>query len=379
MRFMTFKRLVALLGPALLLPLVLAACGDADPTPTPVIIEREVIREVEVPGETQIVEVEVPVEVQRRVVILVTPTPGPTSTPRPKKTLIFSDLNWNSAQEQNAIARFIIENGYGYPTDAIFGDTISLWTGLLNGDTNISMEIWLPNQQEVWDKAIKAGEVVPLGGSLADNWQSMFVIPKYVADANPDLKAMSDIPAYKDLFTTVDSKGKAALVTCIPGWQCEQVNAEKLAAYGLGDDIELINPGSGAGLDASIRGAYEKGDNWLGYYWGPTQIAAELDLVVLEEPDYSDACWAADKACAYPTASIFIAIHPDVTGAAPDVVDFLRDWDFSAGAFIAAETYMSENDATFAETAIWYLQNNQDVWTQMVPSDVADKVIAALP
>ena len=46
---------------------------------------------------------------------------------------------------------YIVEHGYGYPvdTDVKFGwhDTPSN-QDLLNGDTQVTIEIWLPNQQE---------------------------------------------------------------------------------------------------------------------------------------------------------------------------------------------------------------------------------------
>ena len=43
------------------------------------------------------------------------------ATGEPRKTIIFSDLNWTSAQVQNRIAQYIVEKGYGYPTEVVFG------------------------------------------------------------------------------------------------------------------------------------------------------------------------------------------------------------------------------------------------------------------
>ena len=37
-----------------------------------------------------------------------------------KEPIVFSDLNWTSAQVQNRIAQYIVEEGYGYPTDVVF-------------------------------------------------------------------------------------------------------------------------------------------------------------------------------------------------------------------------------------------------------------------
>ena len=84
------------------------------PTATPLIKEVpvEVIKEVPVE-----VTREVPVEVTKEVPVEVLVASEPTA----KKTIIFADLPWDTAQIQNAIARRIAEDGYEYPTDAVSG------------------------------------------------------------------------------------------------------------------------------------------------------------------------------------------------------------------------------------------------------------------
>ena len=133
--------------------IALVACGDAA-TPEPRVIEvtkvvtetvtETVVETKEVPVEvtkivtetvieTRDVPVEVPVEVtkvvtetvvetvpvtqivERTVVVEATPAP-----PAAKDTIIFGDLNWPSALLQNRIAQYIVEHGYGYPTDVKF-------------------------------------------------------------------------------------------------------------------------------------------------------------------------------------------------------------------------------------------------------------------
>ncbi len=335
-----------------------------------VVVEKEVMVEGETVVETVVVEREVVVEKEVMVEVEVTAEVE-------KSLIVFSDLNWTSAEIQTRIAKYIVEHGYGYPTDTISGDTISLWQGLINNDTDVTMEIWLPNQQEVWDEALEAGTVVDVGKSLEDNWQG-FVIPQYIKDANPDLVSVADIPDHMDLFVTPDSNGKARLVTCIPGWQCEVVNANKIVAYGLEDTVELVNPGSGAALFADLESSYARGDAWIGYMWGPTKPSAELDLYILEEPAYSEECWADDQGCAYPTAEIKIAVHETLIERAPELVQFFRRWDFTAQTHIATEAWMNDNNETPDTAAIYYLQNFGDIWSEFVPEDIAARVNAAL-
>lgn len=334
-------------------------------------VTREVQVAVEVTREVEVtVEVEKEVVVEKQVMVEVT-------APVEKDLITFSDLNWPSAEIQTRIAKYIVEHGYGYPTDTVSGDTISMWEGLINNDTDVTMEIWLPNQQEVWNEAIETGVVLDVGKSLEDNWQG-FVVPQYVRDANPGLVSVTDLPDHMDLFVTPDSKGKARLVTCIPGWECERVNANKVVAYGLDDSVELVNPGSGAALFADLEATYARGENWLGYLWGPTKPSAELDLYILEEPGYTDECWADDQGCAYPTAEIKIAVHESLIERAPDLVQFFRRWNFTAATHIDTETWMTQNNESPDEAALYYLENFGDVWKGFVPDDVAERVNAAL-
>jgi hypothetical protein len=58
--------------------------------------------------------------------------------------IIFANLNWDTAGMQNAIARFIVENGYGYPTDSIpdLPDRADdVWKSLVNGSINVCLEL----------------------------------------------------------------------------------------------------------------------------------------------------------------------------------------------------------------------------------------------
>ncbi len=308
-------------------------------------------------------------------------TPAPTrasqeATPEPEKdTIIFSDLNWPSAEIQARVAAYIVEHGYEYPTELVTGDTVSLWAALVNNDTHVTMEIW-PAQQE-WLEDVDEGTLVALGTSLDTGWEA-WVIPQYLKDEHPGLVSVTDIPEYADLFVTADSRGKARFVTCIPGWACEQVNAAKVEAYGLADVVDLLNPGSGAGLFADLEAAYARGEPWIGYMWHPTPLSVSLDLYILEEPPYSDECWASTKACAYPEAKVLIMVNSSLPPRAPEVIEFLEKWEFKAADQVATEIWMDENNEDTDAGALWYLQNYREAWASFVPAEVAEKVDAAL-
>jgi glycine betaine/proline transport system substrate-binding protein len=329
-------------------------------------------------GDTEIQTVEVQVEVTKEVEVV---------PEKDKRELVFAGLNWDSALVQNGVARYIVEHGYGYPTSHIEGSTIPLFQGLRKGDIDISMEIWLPNQQAAWNEAIRDGEVISVGRSLADNWQSTFVIPGYVADANPGLVSAQDLKKdeYKDLFTEPDSGGKAVLIGCIGSWGCRAVNEGQIEAYGLTDFVELRDPGTSGALAAAIEGAFLKEDPILFYYWGPTKLAFELDFRILDQPDISE-CADGDPAngCEFPVANILVGMNAALAADAPELIAFFQNWDWSAGNQLAADGWYGDNkdnydtsEEAYSATGVWYLKNNE-AWKSWVPADVLANVEAAL-
>ena len=328
--------------------------------------------------EVQTVIVEKPVTVIEKVVETVVVMQMEEAAP--KETIVFSDLNWTSAQVQNRIAQYILENGYGYPTDVILGATIPNFQGFQKGDIHVTMEIWLPNQSLGWEKALEIGDVVSVGTSLVGDWQSTFVIPKYVADANPGLKTPQDLlkPEYQELFSTADSRGKARLVACVIGWSCEVVNTEQIEAYGLTDAVHVISAGSQEAMFAEVYAAYAKEEPWLGYMWGTGDPGLKLDLVRLEEVPYTKECWDADKACAFDTSLVLVAVHKSLLPRAPDVVAMLQNWEFSIDIYKSIFQWTDANPGSEAsEAAVWFLNNNK-VWESWVTPEAAAKVNAAL-
>ena len=79
--------------------------------------------------------------------------PGPV----PGDTIVFADLNWQSAMIQNRIAQYLVEKGYGHPTAATFGATLPLFQGLRNGDVDVNLEVWVTNQP-AWSRPSRRGK-----------------------------------------------------------------------------------------------------------------------------------------------------------------------------------------------------------------------------
>ena len=132
-------------------------------------------------------------------------------------TIIFSDLNWTKCTDPEPYRPVYCGEGlWAIPRTLFSGSTLPLFQGLRKGDTHVTLEIWLPNQDEAWYEALGNGEVVELGASLGKDWQSFFVIPAYLQEEYPDLDSVEDLKdeKFKELFASGRDgrKGASCLV-----------------------------------------------------------------------------------------------------------------------------------------------------------------------
>jgi len=297
-----------------------------------------------------------------------------------KPTLVFADLTWDSAFFHNRVAGFILENGYGYEVDSIPGSTTPLFAGLAAGEIDISMEIWMDNQKEAVDEAIDAGQVVDLGRNFGDSWQG-WLVPTYMIE-DGDLPAdisVDNISDYWDLFQDPEDPTMGRFYNGDPGWACTGIDIIKFETYGLNENFNIFNAGSTEALNASLVSAYESHEPWFGYYWSPTYLLGQLDMTVVAEPSYDQAAWDENYGCAYTDVPVHIVVNTELIDKAPDVVAFLTKYETTTAMINASLAYMDDNEASFEEAAVWFLQEYESTWTQWVPDDIASKVKAALP
>lgn len=308
------------------------------------------------------------------------------------RPVVFADLDWDSNRLHTAIARYIIEQGYGCATDSIPGSTIPLLTGLTRGDVDVTMEIWTNNLPEVWAKALADNKVVELSVNFPDAVQGWYV-PRYLLEGDPkrgieprapDLKSVFDLPRYKTLFRDPEEPGKGRFYNCILGWQCEVVNTKKLKVYGLDEHFTNFRPGTGEALAAAIASAYKRAKPFVAYYWEPTWVTGNYDLVMLEEPPYNEAQWKILKdednpkvATAYPKVGVIVGVNQRFYSEAPKLSAFLDNYQTSSSLISELLAHMEANKLSEQEAAVYFLKTKPTIWTPWVPEAIASQVKAS--
>jgi glycine betaine/proline transport system substrate-binding protein len=301
-----------------------------------------------------------------------------------------ADMNWGSASVAANVDKIILEKGYNCSVQLVAGDTMPTYTSLdEKAQPDMAPEFWVNSVRTPLDKAATEGRLVIGAEILADGAIEGWWIPKFIADAHPDIKTVQQALQHPELFPAPDNPNKGAVTNCPMDWSCQVSTANLFRALGAQDkNFELVNTKSAAGLDTSIANAFEKKIGWLGYYWAPTAILGKYEMVKLsfdvphDRADW-DACTAVPncpnpKVNSYPTSQAFTLVTKQFTEKAAVAMDYIKTRKWSNSTVNSILAWQADKQATSEDAAKHFLNTMPEVWTKWVSPEVAEKVKASL-
>jgi glycine betaine/proline transport system substrate-binding protein len=311
------------------------------------------------------------------------------------RTVTFAGITWESGAFITEVMKTILAKGYGCKVDTITGNSVMLEQALANDDVQIFAEEWI-GRSDAWNKAAAEGKVKAIGHPFKGASEGWYV-PDYVVNGDaakgvaplaPGLRKVEDLkdPKYVALFKDAEEPARGRFLNCPSGWTCEGINTAKLEAYGLDRNYVNFRPGTGTALDAAIVSAYKQRQPILFYYWSPTAIMGKFNLVKLEEPPYSDACWATlttkevktRQGCAFPEATVQYGVSSGFAKAAPELIALLERATFPLAEVNASLAAMADEKVEAPKAAMDFLKTKEAVWGRWVSDEARAKINAAL-
>lgn len=300
-----------------------------------------------------------------------------------KEEIVFGNDQWDSLTFNNEVARFIIENGYGNPTDEITGSSSAVYQGMQQEQIDVHMETWVKNvavYEEGIEEGIEEGYLNKLGINFSDNRQG-FYVPTYVIEGDsdrgieamaPDLEYVADLSEYPEVFMDPSDSSKGLIVGSVAGWTVDDVMHEAYEQLGLDEQYNYISPGSEAALNTSLMSAYEDGEPWVGFVYEPTWISGKYDLTFLKIK-HDDSPLHEIK-----SQDVVIVVNETFEDKHPEIAEFLGNYQVTSEILNNVLVDLQEDDVSVQDTAVKFLQEQEDVWSEWVTDEVKDKVKDAL-
>lgn len=310
------------------------------------------------------------------------------------KPIRFAEIGWDSGKFETEIIRNVLENGYGCKTETVPGTNPITMSALISGKLEFWVEYW-KGRTEIMEQAAKDGKIQIVGSLVKGGGIEGIYVPEYVIKGDParnikplapELKSVSDLPKYKDVFKDPEDPSKGRFLNCPTGWSCEKDNNQRFKAYALDDTFNNFRPGTGAALDSAIASAAQKGQPLLFSYFEPSSILGKYKSIRLDEPAWTEECWktingsTTDKPCgsASPATELVTAVSTAYAKANPEVVDFVGRVQLPLQTVNEAIAEMAEKKIPADQMAKQFLKQNPDIWKAWVSEPVAEKVQASL-
>lgn len=306
-------------------------------------------------------------------------------------TLTIASMNWQSSEVLSAVDKIILEEGYGCQVEVVSGDTVPTITSMAEkGQPDVAPEAWIDVLPDIVKRGVDEKKLVIAATVLPDGGINGWWIPKYVADAHPDIKTIQDALKHPELFPDPEDSSKGGVFNAPQGWGGAIVTAQLYKAYGAeAAGFTLVDPGSPGALDASIARAYEQREGWLGFYWAPTALLGKYEMVKLDwgvpldEEMWKSCITVVDcpdpKPSAWPVDHVVTLVSTSFAERAdPAVMDYLNKRGWSNETVGKLMAWMTDNQATGEDGAWEFLKERKDVWTQWVSPEAAEKIEAAL-
>lgn len=308
-------------------------------------------------------------------------------------TVSIAEMNWATAQLMANVDKVILQEGYGCEVEIVPGDTMPTFTSMNEkGQPDVAGELWINAVAVPLAKAVGEGRLHKVSdGPISGLGEGWWLLP-HTMSKHPELKTVLDVIERPDLFPHPEDSSKGGFHNCPSGWGCQLANINLFRAF----DMEkkgwrLIDPGSAAGLDASVAKYGDRKENWFGYYWTPTSLAGKYGMTMLEfgvpfagKENWDGCIVKPEQECANPKPSAWTKseVHTVIT-------DSFKKRSALAGEYFAKRifpapvmnkmlVFMANEQASGEDAALEFLAKHESIWTKWVSPDVVKKVKASM-
>lgn len=283
------------------------------------------------------------------------------------KTVTLSVQSWVGAQANAAVAAYLLDHELGYRVDTVQVDEVPAWDALSQGRVDAILEDWGHPEQE--QRYVTDKKTIAPGGDLGVTGHIGWYVPKYFADAHPDVTDWKNLHTYASQLRTSESGGKGQLLDGSPSY----VTNDKALVKNLDLDYQVVFSGSEAAQITQIQQFAKHKKPFLSYWYQPQWLFNEVPMVEVKLPKYTDDCatkGAADPTsvdCAYPTTPLQKYLNADFARHGGKAAAFLKKFHWTRDDQNDVSELIASKGRSAQDAAEKWVTEHPDVWRAWLP------------
>lgn len=263
------------------------------------------------------------------------------------KEIDLAYVNWAEGVAMTYLAEAILEDEMGYEVEATMADAGPIFSDVAQGNVDAFLDAWLPLTHGSYED--QYGDDYEDLGYNYEGARIGLVVPEYV-----DIDSIADLDANAD-----DFGGEIVGIESGAGIMAATDTAISADGYDM-QNMELLTS-SGPAMVSALGDAIENEEPIVVTGWSPHYKFAEYDLKYLEDPEevYGG------------VENIHTIARSGLGDDHPEVVTFLENFymnDTELGGLMGMIANDDE-DRSEVDIARDWMEENEDVWSDWVPSN----------
>jgi glycine betaine/proline transport system substrate-binding protein len=274
---------------------------------------------------------------------------------------------WVGYEANAAVVGYILKNTLHCDVTKKNIDEQTSWQGFPTGEVDAILENW--GHEDLVAKYITQDKTAQDAGLTGNEGVIGWFIPKFFADANPDILTTKTDPTvlnkYADQFKTSESGDKGQILDGDPSF----VTNDQGMINGFGLNYKVVYSGSEAASNKAIQSAIDQKKPILAYYYTPNWFSSKVDLVHLEFPAYTPGC---DKdpnniKCDYPPYHLNKVVSTKFATSGSPAYTLIKNFQWTNEDQDTVAAYITDQSMSDDDAAAKWIADNPTKWQAWLP------------
>jgi glycine betaine/proline transport system substrate-binding protein len=271
-------------------------------------------------------------------------------------TLDIAVNNWVGYEADAFVVGQVAKERLGCLVNYVYIDEQISWQGFASGQVDVVLENW--GHPELLDLYVEELGVAEDAGWIGIDGVIGWWVPPWLAEEHPDITDWKNLNKYADLFQTSESGGKGQLLDGDPGF----VTNDEALVKNLDLNFEVVFAGSEAALIQAFRTGEQQKRPVIGYFYSPQWFLAEVPLVKVDLPEYTEGCDAdpAKVDCDYPVYKLNKIVAKQFADQNGPAYRLIKRWQWTADDQNLVAKYITADGMRPEDAAQKWIDDNQD-------------------
>ncbi|SDK75296.1 ABC transporter substrate-binding protein [Streptomyces indicus] len=273
--------------------------------------------------------------------------------------------SWVGAQANAEVAKVILEEELDVKkVNLKTMDEPIAWDALNSGEADAILEDWdgQPEKQKLY---IDQKKSVVKGGDLGVTGHIGWFVPKYYADAHPEVLDYKTINKVAKDFKSSESEGKGEFLGAAPSYTTYDewlIKNHKL-------DFKIKETGAEAAQIKEIQQKYKNKEPFITYWWEPQWLNADIELVEVKLPEFTEGCNEPKEKteCGYANTPLQKYFNADFAKKGGDAVEFLKNFKWTNEQQNEVSKWIAKDKMSGEEAAKKWVKENKETWEAWLP------------